>query len=247
MAAIAAFSDSAAIGMCATCVAGREDVRRAAPARSPPTTIVASPAERPGDSASGVRAARVERDERAGQQRRAPPRPRERHVEDRAHARPHRLGAERVGACRGPGRRSPAPKACAARMIVPTLPGSRDAVEVDAPRRRRARPSAPRRRRGSACRCRGCSRPASSSGSTSVPVQPAARRRRSARAPVQPAACAASTRSSPSATKRRGGPDFARPWAVRSLRRSLRWRLSGLSIMGPGTRKGAVLEGSGAR
>ena len=89
------------------------------------------------------------------------------HGEDRAHARAHRLRAS--GGRRSPGRarRTQAPNACAERSTVPTLPGSRDAVQVHAQRARGRAPSAARRRRSRACPSRASTRSRARARSTS--------------------------------------------------------------------------------
>ena len=156
---------------------------------------------------------------------------RDRHCEDRAHRRAHRLGAERVGGA-GPERdrrgaegqraaqhradvagvaRRPTARRRAARLTrAPAL--LEDAEHAG------ARAEAPRRRRA---------------------ARPRRRRRRAARRPPasRPAAAAAS-RSSPSATKRRS----RRRWSRRS---SLSFSLWGLVItVGVGTKRAPILRGA---
>ena len=104
VAAIAAFSDSLSIGMWAARVAGGDDVvgqarraRRRRPAR---------PRRRAGPR-SGSPAPRVQRDAHARAARRPMRHARDRHLEDRAHRRAHRLGRVRVGGARGRSRRTP--------------------------------------------------------------------------------------------------------------------------------------------
>ncbi len=165
VAAIAAFSESVAIGIVRDALAGARATSRGSPSRSAPTSSVSVGA------VAAARAAARRRRRRARSRSPGSSRDvadaRERHGEDRAHAGAHRLRRVRVGAVGAERDAARRRRPAAERSTVPTLPGSRDAVQVHAQRPRGRRSSAARRRRSRACRSR-ASRPlASAARSTS--------------------------------------------------------------------------------
>ena len=202
--------------------------RRAGPSRSAPTTSVV-PVERA--RAAARRRAATSATRGAGQLRDAR-HARDRHGEDRAHRRAHRLGAERVGAVSGPSatrrgaegqraaqhRRRRCPGRATPHSATHSGPaGARPALLVDAER----------------ARARAQRRDAVEQLGLDVDARRAARR-----PPASPRRAAAASRSSPSATKRRS----RRRW---SRRTSLSLSLWGLVIIvGRLNKKGADPEGA---
>ena len=193
----------AAIGMRALRSQAGDARSAGRPSRSAPTSSVSSlarPRAEPSRSASGAPATSAMRCAR--QLADGPRRARERHGEDRAHARAHRLRRVRVRAA-GPERDAGGAERVRGAQHRADVAGVADAVQVHAQRTRRARPSAARRRRSRACPSR-ARRPRRSARGLDVvrsraPPRPrageaVALERRGARR-----AAAAATRSSPSA------------------------------------------------
>ena len=258
VAAIAALSECRRSGSRRLVGRGRARAPPAeAPSRSPPTSSVTRPARsRVRDRAAPARdraqrpAARRESSSSvadAGQ----------RDGEDRAHARPRRPWAVGVRRSRDRAPRQPAPKACAQRMIVPTLPGSRTPCRYTHSGPAGLRPSAPRRRPARACPSRAARRRqqlALDLVDTRLPGRVPGRARN---------ARSRSPHAAPAARRRRSGPR-PRPRTVPlrsrsrrrwlSRRRAFRCGLWGLVIMSVSEmswarrkRKGAGSDRSGAR
>ena len=135
VAAIAAFSESPAMGMYAT-RSHAATISAGRPSRSAPTSSVIGPSAGPRSGSARWAGVGHQRDA-LPRQLRDRPRARKRHVEDRAHAGPHRLGRPRVGAARAE-RHARGAEGVSRAQHRADVAGIGEPVQVDAQRPQRA-------------------------------------------------------------------------------------------------------------